>query len=409
VRTRTGGRRPWSAAATCAAIAAAALAIGCGDSDDGGGAPTTASSSSGEIVAESRRIVDAASRGFVIGTGEPFVAPSSIQPLTEFEGPKPLRRPRESRSVAVLSCLPVGACLNVTQQMAGIFREFGWEVSELRGDGSPSKYQQLFSAAIAKRPDAIVVVGIPGIFVGPQLEEANRRGIVTIAANQIPASGKGFDGYVSVREDLSKELLAAAAIADSGGEAKAELIDVQGRPDMGTAAGAAFFERCSGCDVGTTTMSPVDLVNPATAQQKIRALVTAKRDLDYLVYPTAGIPMQPAVQAMASAGVSDSMALVASDLDPAALDLVHKGQVRYLTLASQTWLALASVDATLRGLAKKPMPGAQEWGIGVSLVTKENAPKGRPSYPLIERHAREIFDYAKPYEEAWGVRVGGAE
>ncbi len=407
------GARPRSTAVAALAVCAS-LAAGCGSSDDDGGgttgststvaarASTASSAGSDAVLQQAQRIVQAATGGLVYARGYDAIDPAAIKPLTSFQGPAPSAPPKDPIKLAVIGCAPVGGCLNVTKDVAAVATKLGWSVAQASGDGTPSSYQKLFNTAMTQGVDAIVAVAVPGVVVAQQLAEAKSKGIVTIASNSVPASGPGYTGYVDGREPLSKMLLASWIITDSDGKGSALLTDAQGRPDLGVATAANFLEQCSGCSVKVDTWPSTDFLNPVKAGQRTQALVRANPNAGYLMWPTGGLPLQPAVQAISQAGRAGDLALISSDLDPPSLTLLQKGGVKLLTSQSQGRLSLATVDAVIKGLAEQRMPTSDAWGIGVGIVDAEHAPK-QASYPAIDAYVREQFDYVAPYQQAWGV------
>jgi ABC-type sugar transport system substrate-binding protein len=146
----------------------------------------------------------------------------------------------------------------------------------------------------------------------------------------------------------------------------------------------------------------MDFINPVNEQQKISALLQANPDAEYLVLPTDGLPLGPIVQSIAQAGLSGKLKVVASDFSPPSLPGLQNGQLSAQTITSQQWLALAAIDAVNRGLTKQPIPAADEWGIGVGLVDKANAPS-TASFAAFDGYVRSKVDFVAPYAKAWNV------
>ncbi len=389
--------------AVCGVVAMSATGLAaCGEDNDNATVGAGSDAASAGLAAEAKRIVGTASTGMVAAPGLGYIDPKAIRDVSESERPAPSPRPSGGpKEVAIVKCLPLGGCENVGNKISSIMREFGWSVRVSAADGRPPRSAALMDAAIARKPDVIVTVSIGGRAIASQLERAREQGILTVTANGTPEGGEGYDGYVDGRENVSKELLAAGLVNENP-DLKAVFLELQGRPELGGAAGVRMLEACKGCSVKSETWNPADFLNPVQAQQKLSALTAASPDLSAVVYPTDGVPLQPAVQALSRA---QDVKLTSSDFTPPSLKLIRGGDVTYLTSAPQTWLALASVDAVLKGLAKQPIPKADEWGVGVSLVTEQNAPSGAIDFATIDRWDRERFDFAAPYEKAWNIDV----
>jgi len=247
-----------------------------------------------------------------------------------------------------------------------------------------------------------VAVAVSGIFVQQQLAQATQQGVVTIGVNVSTLGGPGYTGYVDGREPVSKAVLASWIATDSQQKAKAVFLDVQGNQDLAVAVGATLLKQCSTCSVKTESWSPTDFINPVNEQQKVTALLQTNQDAQYLVLPTDGLPLAPVFQAISQAGLAGTLKVVSSDFDPPSLAALQSGQLSAVTVMSQEWLALASIDAVDRGLAKQPIPAADAWGIGIGLIDKSNAPS-TASYAAFDGYVRSKVDFVAPYATAWNV------
>jgi ABC-type sugar transport system substrate-binding protein len=392
-------------AAALAALLACVGTAGCGGSSNSSSStaassPATTSSQAGHQV---QQIVSEATQGLVAAPGDGDIAAGSIRPLSTFIGPSPVKPPSGHYRAMIVECAPVGGCLNTADDVAAVLRKLGWSVTTGAGDGSPTSYQSLFATALAQRANAIIAIAVPAIAVSQQLQQAKAKGIVTIASNTTPATGPGYTGYVDGREALSKVLLAASMIVESGGKAHPIFTDVVGG-DLGVKAGVDFIKRyCPQCTVDRVSWNAPDFLNPVTAQQKAQSLVSSNPSANYLVWPTDGLPLQPVVQAIAQAGKSSSLRFVSSDFDPTAVPLLRSSSVHMLTALSHEWLAFATVDATLRGIEHQPIPASDVWGIGIGLVGVNSLPAGSVSYGDIDRYVQHKLDFVAPYQQAWGI------
>src|SRR5882762_9665076 len=156
--------------------------VGCGSSSSSSSsaaatqtASTTRQGSAG--TQQAQRIVSAATQGLVTAGGAGDISAGSIQPLTHFVGPTPVPAPKGKFKAAVEACAPVGGCLNTAKDIAAILGKFGWSVTLGAGKGTPQSYQSLYSSALAQHVNLIVAVGIPGVFVEQQLQQAKAAGI----------------------------------------------------------------------------------------------------------------------------------------------------------------------------------------------------------------------------------------
>jgi ABC-type sugar transport system substrate-binding protein len=405
VKTPGHRRRLLAGAATAASACLVLTACGSSSDDNSGSAAASSSGSaatSGATSADFSRVVSQARDGLVTAKGLSSLDLSSVKEITGFDGPTPIKQPTGKQKLSIIGCAPVGSCLNTSNDVRDIATKLGWSASISNGDGTPQSYQQLFSAALSQHADAIIAVGVSGVFVQQQLAQAEQQGVVTIGVNVSPLGGAGYAGYVDGREPVAKGLLASWIATDSHEKAKAIFLDVQGNPDLAVQVGATLLKQCSTCSVQTESWAPADMINPATQQQKITALLQSHPDAQYLVLPTDGLALTPIFQAISQAGLSGKLKVVSADLGPSSLAPVRSGQLSAVTVMSQEWLALASIDAVNRGLAKQPIPAADAWGIGVGLIEKSNAPS-TAAYSAYDRYVQSKVDFVAPYAKAWDV------
>jgi ABC-type sugar transport system substrate-binding protein len=398
----------WRSLASGVVAASCLVLASCSTSNSGGGsAPSSGSvAPSAATSAGYQKVVSEARSGLVTAKGASSLALTSIKELTSFDGPTPVKQPTGKRyKIAVIGCAPVGACLNTANNIRDIATELGWSAALSSGDGTPQSFQQLFSTALSQHPDAIVAVAVSGIFVQQQLAQAKEQGVVAIGVNVSSLGGPGYTGYVDGREPVSKAVLASWIATDSHEKARAVFLDIQGNPDLAVAVGATLLKQCSTCSVKTESWSPTDFIDPVKEQQKVTALLQTNSDAQYLVLPTSGLPLTPVFQAISQAGLSGKLKVVASDFDPPSLAPIQSGQLSASTVMSQKWLALASIDAVNRGLAKQPIPAADAWGIGIGLIDKSNAPS-TASYSAFDSYVRSKVDFVAPYAKAWNVDLG---
>jgi ABC-type sugar transport system substrate-binding protein len=401
----------WRSLAGVAVAAASCLVLASCGSDSGSGGGGGSAAPSGSVApsssgSEFQRVVSEAHGGLVTAKGAASLELTSIKGVTSFGGPTPSALTVGKKyKIAVIGCAPVGSCLNTSNNIRDIATKLGWSADVSSGDGTPQSFQQLFSTALSKHVDAIVAVAVPGIFVQQQLAQAEQQGVVTIAVNVSSLGGPGYTGYVDGREPVSKAVLASWIATDSKQKAKAVFLDVQGNEDLAVSVGARLLKQCSTCSVKTESWTPADFINPANEQQKFTALLQTNKDAQYLVLPTNGLPLTPIFQAISQAGLSGKVKVVSSDFDPPSLTALNSGRLSAVTVMSQEWLALASLDAANRGLAKQAIPAADAWGIGVGLIDKANAPT-TASYPAFDGYVKSKVDFATPYAKAWNVDLG---
>lgn len=311
--------------------------------------------------------------------------------------------PAGAKKVEIIACAPVGGCPYMAKTMLDIFRKLGWTGDTIISQApTPQELSKSWVTALSRDPDAIIGIATPGIFIGKQLAEAKRRGILTIDSTQTPLSGAGFDGYIDLRESVEKQLLGYQIIADSKGRASVAVVDMQGFPDFGNDELIAFLhQHCPGCSAIKISAAVPDVIDPVRAQAKTVAVLNGHPDVDYVVWPTDSTPVQAALAAVRQIGKTGKVKVVTDDADPEGFTLLRDGQLPFHAYVPFRWIALATVDAVFRGLAKKPLPDPDGYGVGAALITPDKIPAGDITYETIDAIAMRMYDYTKPYDTAW--------
>lgn len=186
---------------------------------------------------------------------------------------------------------------------------------------------QLIDAAVASDPDGIVVSIPDASALTPAIQGALDAGIPVISINS---------GY-----ETSQELGLMLHVGQTeyeaglgGGQRMAEEGVTNAICLIHEAGNAGLEERCRGFtdglaeSGGTVEQLVVDLNNPTEAQQRVEAALAANPDINGIMAlgPTGAAP---ALMAIESAGVSDSVQLATFDLSPEVLEGIQDGTVLF--------------------------------------------------------------------------------
>ena len=375
------------------------------------GAPAASPSAGGTKslsgIAQSKVIVANAQKGLVSATGDGNVTPADIQPFKVSNIPTPQPVPSKKYTIGIIECFPGGGCLNTGTAMAAVFKKFGWNVLVSAGDESPTKYQALMQDDISQHVDAIATIAVPGAEISAQLAAAKAAGIVAVAVNALPADGPGYTGYLSTQENVQKSILSSALIAKTDGKANVRFFGLVATDSLGVEQAITYTKAaCPTCTTAVTNYNPPDYVNPVTVQADAGGIVAANPNTNYFVWPTAGLPLQPVIAAIAQAGRSSTLKLASTDLDAPSMALVKSGDLADATALPYNWVGFAGVDAVLKALAHKPIPDAGSWGFGFALVDSAHQPSAATAASL-NSYIGARFDYAKFYGKAWGISLSG--
>jgi simple sugar transport system substrate-binding protein len=230
---------------------------------------------------------------------------------------------------------------------------------------------QLIDAAVASKPDGLVVsipdanalkgsiqkavaAGIPTISINSGSDVAPQLGLLTHIGQTEYEAGLG-GGQRMAAAGAKNALCVNQEVGNAGLDARCK-----GFTDAMTKAG------------GKVEVLAVDLANPTDAQQRIQAALTSKPDVDSILTlgPTGSAPALKALQAMNKVG---QIKLATFDLSPEVLDAINKGDMLF-AIDQQQYLQgylpivlLTLYKANLNTIANPVLM------TGPGFVTKENA------------------------------------
>ncbi|MDE0195103.1 MAG: substrate-binding domain-containing protein, partial [bacterium] len=314
------------------------------------------------IVAESRRITEAALAGMVTSLKETGNTPADVTGLTTWGGPSSTPAPPSGVSIVTIPCAPVPPCSTVSDFVDMVAAELGWEHEMIAGAGTPESYVAAFDSAIAKGPDVILGAAAPGALVGDRLDLAADAGIITISLADLPEPDPdalaAYDAYVSLRSPLLGALQAFAVIADSGGTANVSMIRDATFPTLAATADEVeqIMAQCTGCSLHIQDWLITDAFDPAAVDGIISGILAQNPDVEYLIMPYS-LGDTAVIESLRTAGRSDVKVLHKDPNDEGLTNVINGGA--WLTAASSLeWLAWAGIDQAIRGLTGSPYLGA---------------------------------------------------
>ena len=197
---------------------------------------------------------------------------------------------------------------------------------------APSTYDmvamsQLIDAAVASEPDGLVVSIPDADALTPSIQAAVDAGIPVISIN----SGADVASDLGILTHVGQTEYDAGL---GGGERMGEEGVTNAICLIHEAGNAGLEERCRGFtdglaeSGGTVEQLVIDLNNPTEAQQRVEAALTSNPDINGIMTlgPTGA---QPALMAIESAGVSDTVKLATFDLSPEVLQGIQDGTVLF--------------------------------------------------------------------------------
>ncbi len=186
---------------------------------------------------------------------------------------------------------------------------------------------QLIDAAVASEPDGLVVSIPDAAALTPSIQAAIDAGIPVISINSGAEASVDLGLMTHVGQtEYEAGLGGGQRMGDEGVTTAICLIQEAGN--------AGLEERCRGVtdglaeSGGTVEQLVVDLNNPTEAQQRVEAALTANPDIDGIMAlgPTGALP---ALMAIDSAGVSDTVKLATFDLSTEVLQGIKDGTVLF--------------------------------------------------------------------------------
>lgn len=186
---------------------------------------------------------------------------------------------------------------------------------------------QLIDAAVASKPDGLVVSIPDAAALSPSIKKAVAAGIPVISMNSGSDVAKSLGLLTHVGQtEYEAGLGGGERMAASG--AKNALCVNQEVGNAGLDARCKGFTDAMTKAGGKVEVLAVDLKNPTDAQQRISAALTSKTDLDSILTlgPTGAAP---ALAALKAANKLDKIKLATFDLSPEVLQAVQAGQMLF--------------------------------------------------------------------------------
>jgi len=230
---------------------------------------------------------------------------------------------------------------------------------------------QLIDAAVASKPDGLIVSIPDADALGPSIKKAVAADIPVISINSGSDTFKslGVLAHIGQTEEVAGQL--AGAKMKEAGVTKAICVNQE-------VGNAALDLRCKGFSEGLgfdAKVVPVDLNDPGGITQTIAGAIQSDPDINGILTlgPTASTP---ALQALDAANATDKIHLATFDLSTDVLNAINDGkmlfaidQAQYL----QGYLAIVYMTQFLKTGAVAPGSAEGVTLTGPQFVTKDNA------------------------------------
>ncbi|HEY0277166.1 MAG TPA: sugar ABC transporter substrate-binding protein [Solirubrobacterales bacterium] len=389
---------PAAVIALCLLFSAVALSA-CGGSSGGTADAETAAESSGSNstgsagaseTSGSTESVD--SSGSALQTAEAKVKEASAAP-SGWTGPTSAPKPEGGKLIVMID---IAATTQSSGRLIAGFeaagKALGWRTQVIDGEGDPAKMNAGFDTAIQEGADGIYLVAVEAPMVTEGLEKAKSAGIPVVSGS-VGEPQPGVNFVVDAHYTQRGEDIAAAAVKDTGGEAKIGMFTLAEGTAIGdeTEGTEKYLEENGGGEiVASTDFIITDIGTPALGQKAI-AFLQANPEINALWVawdsPAAGI-----IPALKAAGIE--VPVYSFEGDTQDLDFIREGELQKADGAAPLeWVSWGAMDALNRLFDGEK---TVDEGIPIKLLTKENLPpKGQPWTGE--------YDYASEYEKLWGV------
>jgi ABC-type sugar transport system substrate-binding protein len=318
-------------------------------------------------------------------------------------------KPSAGKSIVFVSCsAQSGQCTHSSEIGKEFLAKLGVSSTVVQSDYTPAGNQRAMNAAIALKPNAIILLAIAPSTIGPQIATAKAQGIKVVDGYGTgPIDGGNLDAYVPQGSGLYQMAAGAQTIALSNGKGSVLWLAAPEFPELEVGAGTSLFKSaCPGCTLIPGTETAAQVTTPVAMGQLISSSVNAHPGLSFVMLASACADLPAGAQALQSGGSSTKLA--APGCGASAVAAMNAGQIPFATGEVEPWGTLAAIDQVFRLWAGKPALPATQTGPAAYLVTPSNTPDKSAtsvSYGKLDRWALAKFDYLAPYEKAWDVNL----
>lgn len=368
--------------------------------------PAAASSAAASPVGstylqQSQQLLDKAHAAAVTGPSFGTVPVSDVVPWQSSAIPMPVAPPGKPLKVAVTYGIPSGYVPYAAHLIKAIGTKLGWTVSVFPASATTQAAElAAMQQALLVKPDVIISVVIPAVWVGPALAAAKAAGIYTVDIHQDSTDGTGYSAVVPSAEGVQNAMLAAWAVTHTNGKSDTMLVDAPGFSDVNIGAAQSYLQACGGCSTLTQQFNPTSFTDPTQLQSNAKSALSAHSRVNYVIWPTGGLPLTPVLDGIAASPDSGAQLLV-DDASPENVQLLSEGKLPVVVEGPGAILVLEAIDDVNRLEAGQPALAETALRIPISYWTKSEAPA--PTFPAITKAQLQANDWLSPFATAWHV------
>jgi ribose transport system substrate-binding protein len=326
---------------------------------------------------------------------------SDVVPWQSSDIPTPTAPSSKPLKVAVAYGIPSGYVPYAAHLIKAIGTKLGWSVSIFPASATTQAAElTAMQQALLSKPNVIISVVIPAVWIGPALTAAKSAGIFTVDIHQDTTDGTGYSAVVPSAEGVQKAMLAAWAVTQTNGKSSTMLVDAPGFSDVNIGAAQSYLQACSGCTTMTQQFNPTSFTDPTQIQSNAKSALSAHSSVNYVIWPTGGLPLTPALDGIAASPDTGAQLLV-DDASPENVQLLSQGKLPMVVEGPGALLVLEAIDDVNRLEAGQPALAETSLRIPISYWTKSQAPA--PTFPAITKAQLQANDWLSPFTTAWHV------
>ena len=389
-----------------AVLAAATVMSACSSSSSRSGDTAGKSADSSGASAAVRQTVELASTKLLYGPTTGPVTQSQLRAPTASDIKAFAYKPGGSgKKIAVVSCAAISAqCVHTANLISAYLSKIKISSQIFNADYTPAGNQAAVDAALAQRPDAIILLAVAPSTIGPEIARAKTAGIPIIdGIGTAETDGGNLDAYVPQGSNLYQVATAAELAVAGNGKTHVHWLTAPAYPELEVSAGTSYLKaECPGCVLTQGTETAAQVTNPVQMGQLVTSIMRSHPETAYLTLASACADLQSGSAALRQ--LQQGM-LAAGGCGASAVAAMNAGNLAFATGSVEPWTALAGIDQALRLISGQPALPETQVGPAAYLVTPQSTPDHTTTgnYGALDRWAVGLFDFVAPYSKAWGT------
>jgi ribose transport system substrate-binding protein len=343
----------------CVALAAALTVAGCGGDDEAEQGSAATANSQG--VQQAKAFVEKWSK-----------TPKSIglkEPLS--------KAPAEGKTISHIRC-PIEGCEAIFTGLDEAAQVLGWQVEPFNMDNTPEGVNQAFQSALERRPDGIVISGIPAQVYQQHLDRAKAEGIPVVSLSVVDKAtgmdGNGIIATINQAEQTERfgELVGNWIVSDDNGEGNdVAIFTVANFPTLQPFAETVkriVGELCSECGTEIVNIQVTDVGRRMPSQ--VVSTIQQNPDIKYVAMAFG--QMSTGVRPALNAAGYDDIKLVGEGSYAANLEALRSEEEQMWAGLTSTLQGWYSMDAFARFFNDESVKPTDEVIMPTQILTKEN-------------------------------------